>query len=250
MATRSGGSSQRRSGGGSRSRSGGGSRSQSGRAGSTGRRAKSRKSTSTGRGASTGRRTTTSRRTSTSRRTTASTSAASRSDKSIEAFRDALDRSVTLSRDRLQEVVDDSVRRGRLTRDDANELVSNLITRGRRYTDDLLRELERLVEQTMRDLHTRTTPARRRTTAAAGRAARAARDAADAPLAQADRLRRRAGVSAGGPITAYEQLTAAQVKARLRDLSPAELRQVRTREKRGKGRKGVLDEIERRLGSS
>ncbi|MGH2925418.1 MAG: hypothetical protein ACRDK1_05525, partial [Solirubrobacterales bacterium] len=74
-----------------------------------------------------------------------------------------------------------------------------------------------------------------------------ARDAADAPLAQADRIRRRAGVSAGGPITAYDQLTAAQVKARLRDLSAAELREVRTREKRGKARKSVLADIERRL---
>ena len=33
-------------------------------------------------------------------------------DKSVEAFRDALERSVTLSRDRLQEVVDDAVKRG------------------------------------------------------------------------------------------------------------------------------------------
>jgi hypothetical protein len=90
-------------------------------------------------------------------------------------------------------------------------------------------------------------PARRRATAAAGRAARAARDAADEPLAQADRIRRRAGVTAGGPITAYDQLTANQVKSRLADLSPAQLREVRTREKRGKARKSVLDQIERRL---
>jgi hypothetical protein len=77
---------------------------------------------------------------------------------------------------------------------------------------------------------------------------RAARDAADAPLAQADRLRRRAGVSAGGPITAYDQLTANQIKARLGDLSPTELRKLRDRERRGKARKGVLADIERRLG--
>src|SRR6185295_7098275 len=50
------------------------------------------------------------------------------------------------------------------------------------------------------------------------------------PLAQADRLRRRAGVSAGGPITAYDQLTATQIKSRLGDLSPAELRRLRDRE--------------------
>jgi polyhydroxyalkanoate synthesis regulator phasin len=152
-----------------------------------------------------------------------------------------------LSRDRLQEIVDDAVRRGRMTRDDANKLVNDLITRGRQYSDDVIRQLERLLEQLARELDTRAGSTRRRATAAAGRAARAARDAADAPLARADQLRRRAGVTAGGPITAYDQLTANQIKARLSDLSPAELRQVRTREQRGKARKGVLDAIERRL---
>ena len=62
-----------------------------------------------------------------------------------------------------------------------------------------------------------------------------------------DRLRRRAGVTAGGPITGYEQLTASQIKSRLRGLSPAELRKLRTREQRGKARKSVLQAIERRL---
>ena len=170
-----------------------------------------------------------------------------RTDKSIEAFRDALERSVTLSRDRLQEVVDDAVRRGRMTRQDANELVSNLVTRGRGYTDDLLKELERLLDQAARELRSRAGPTRRRAGKAAGRVGRAARDAADAPLAQADRLRRRAGVSAGGPITAYDQLTATQIKSRLGDLSPAELRRLRDHERRGKARKGVLADIERRL---
>jgi hypothetical protein len=111
----------------------------------------------------------------------------------------------------------------------------------------LVKQLERLLDQAVQGLDTRVAPARRRATAAAGRAARAARDAADEPLARADRIRRRAGVTTGGPITAYDQLTANQVKSRLRDLSPQELRQVRAREKRGKARKGVLDEIERRL---
>jgi polyhydroxyalkanoate synthesis regulator phasin len=194
-------------------------------------------------GGSTSRRSAGASRTSGARRATP----ASRADKSVEAFRDALDRSVTLSRDRIQEVVDDAVKRGRITRDDANELVSRLITRGRQYTDDLLRELERLLDQARRELESRTTPARRRATRAAGRAARAARGAADAPLARADRLRRRAGVTAGGPVTGYDQLTVAQIKSRLGDLSPAELRQVRTREQRGKARKSVLSEIDRRL---
>ena len=178
---------------------------------------------------------------------TRSSAPSARSDKSVEAFRDALERSVTLSRDRLQDVVDDAVKRGRITRGDANELVSSMITRGRSYTDELVKELERLLEQARREIDSRTRPTRRRATQAAGRAARAARDAADAPLARADRLRRRAGVTAGGPITAYDQLTAPQIKSRLRDLSAPELRKLRMRERRGKARKSVLEEIDRRL---
>jgi polyhydroxyalkanoate synthesis regulator phasin len=167
-------------------------------------------------------------------------------DKSVEAFRDALERSVTLSRERLQEVVDDAVKRGRMTRGDANDLVSKLVTRGRQHTDSLLKDLEKLVDQAQREVTTRTKPARRRASTAAGRAARAARDAADRPLAEADRLRRRAG-GPGFPISAYDQLTAAQVKQRLSGLSKAELRKVRTRENNGKARKSVLADIDRRL---
>jgi polyhydroxyalkanoate synthesis regulator phasin len=172
--------------------------------------------------------------------------AAGRSDKSVEAFRDALDRNLTLSGERLQEVFDDAVRRGRMTRGDAEELISNLVTQGRKYTDDLVADLEKLLEQARREVETRTAPARRAATQAVGRVARGARDVADEPLARGDQLRRRAGVP-GFPISAYDQLTAAQVKTRLTDLSKPELRKVRTREKNGKSRKGILDAIEKRL---
>jgi polyhydroxyalkanoate synthesis regulator phasin len=165
----------------------------------------------------------------------------------VQQFRDALERSVTLSRDRMQEVVDDAVKRGRMTRDDANELVSKLVSRSRKYTDDLLRDLEKMLTQTRREVESRVAPARRQAERAAGRAGRAARDAADRPLAEADRLRRRAGASGPRPISAYEQLTATQIKQRLGDLTKADMRKVRTQEKRGKARKGILDDIERRL---
>lgn len=71
----------------------------------------------------------------------------SRAEQSIEAFREALDKSVTISRERLQEVVDDAVRRGRMTRGDAEELVSRLVTRSREQVDDILDQLEGLVKQ-------------------------------------------------------------------------------------------------------
>jgi polyhydroxyalkanoate synthesis regulator phasin len=172
--------------------------------------------------------------------------AAGRSDKSVEAFRDALDRNLTVSRERLQEVFDDAVRRGRMTRGDAEELVSNLLSHGRQYTDDLVSNLEKLLEQARKEAETRTAPARRAATQAAGRVARGARDLGDTPLARADQMRRRAG-GPGFPISAYDQLTATQVKSRLKDLSKADLRKVRTKEKNGKGRKGILTEIEKRL---
>ena len=51
----------------------------------------------------------------------------------------------------------------------------------------------------------------------------------------------------GFPISAYDQLTAGQVKSRLKDLSKADLRKVRTKEKNGKARKGILADIDKRL---
>ncbi len=172
---------------------------------------------------------------------------AGRADKSLEAFRDALERSVTISRDRLQEVVDDAVKRGRMTRSDANELVERLVARGRRQRDELLRRLERLIEQARREVEQRVAAGQRQVGRAASRAARVTRDVADRPLAQADRLRRRARVSGGMPITAYDQLTVAQIRSRLGELSPGDLRKVRDRERRGKARKSILSDIDRRL---
>jgi polyhydroxyalkanoate synthesis regulator phasin len=75
-----------------------------------------------------------------------------RADKSVQAFRDALEKSVTLPRDRLQEVFDDAVAHGRMTRDDANELVSRLISRGRQQTESMLRDLERVLQQAQKRL--------------------------------------------------------------------------------------------------
>ena len=51
-------------------------------------------------------------RPSTAKRSKRSKPTTARADKSVQAFREALDRSVTLSRDRVQEVVDDCGSRG------------------------------------------------------------------------------------------------------------------------------------------
>jgi polyhydroxyalkanoate synthesis regulator phasin len=167
----------------------------------------------------------------------------SRGEQSVQAFRDALEKTVTISRDRLQEVLDDAVRRGRMTRGDADEMVSRLVTRGRDQADDLISQLERLLAQA------KEAPAR--ASQHVGRRAQKARKsvlkAADKPLAGADRVRRAARVP-GFPITAYDDLTVRQIDRRIQELSPTELRRVRDYERRNKARKGVLRAVDRKLG--
>jgi hypothetical protein len=96
---------------------------------------------------------------------------------------------LVITRERLQEVLDDAVQRGRMTRDDAAELFAALVRRG------------------------------------------------------VGTVRRATGL----PISGYEELTAAEVVARLDGLSPSELRQVRDHERRNANRKTVLSAIERKL---
>jgi polyhydroxyalkanoate synthesis regulator phasin len=168
-------------------------------------------------------------------------------NKSVEEFRDALEKSVTLSRDRIQEVMDDAVKRGRMTRADAEKTVTSLVSKGRKQSDELIAELEKLLDQARKGVEARVAPARKRAEDTASRAVKRVRTTAEPALVEADRLRRRAGVASSSPITGYDGLNATQVKSRLKDLNKADLRKVRTQEKRGKARKGILDDIEKRL---
>jgi polyhydroxyalkanoate synthesis regulator phasin len=151
-------------------------------------------------------------------------------------------KSVTISRDRLQEVVDDAVRRGRMTRGDADEMIGRLVTRGRDQAEDLLSQLERLLAQA-RDAPGR---ARKQAGTHAQKARKRAVKAADKPLAGADRVRRAARVP-GFPISAYGQLTVRQIERRLQELSPAQLRKVRDYERSNKARKSLLRALDRKL---
>jgi polyhydroxyalkanoate synthesis regulator phasin len=154
------------------------------------------------------------------------------SDASLQAFRDALEKSVTISREKLQEVIDDAVRRGRMTRGDAEEMLGRLLTRGREEAEELLRQAEPLVSGVQNRVKD---------------TAKAARDVADEPLAKADRLRRRAGLP-GFPISAYDQLSVPQINNRLRELSKDQLDRVREYELANRNRVGVLRALERKLG--
>ena len=165
----------------------------------------------------------------------------------LKAFRDALASSVSqlnlvmVSRDRIQEVLDDAVRRGRVTRDDANDVVSDLVRRGRRQTDDLMKDLEQLLGRSREQLEDAGADARKRAT----RARR--QPQVDRVLREVDRGRRAAGLPPSFPVLGYDDLSAAQIADRLEDLSPAELRKVRDYERRNANRKSVLTAIEKAL---
>jgi polyhydroxyalkanoate synthesis regulator phasin len=160
----------------------------------------------------------------------------------VAMLRDLLARGVVISADLLQETVDEAVKRGRMTRDDAEELVANVIQIGRMQTQDAIAELESVVERSA----SRTSRIAR---ARVGRVASAARHApgTDRALRAVDRARRAAGLGSQFPISGYDELTAAQVKGRLGELSPAELRKVRDHERRNANRKSILAAIEKQL---
>ena len=144
--------------------------------------------------------------------------------------------------------MDDAVKRGRMTRADAEQdRQPSLVSKGRAQTDELLAELEKLLDQARKGVESRVAPARKRAEKAASAAVKRVRTTAEPALAEADKLRRRAGVASSSPITGYDTLNATQVKSRLKDMNKADLRKVRTQEKRGKARKGILDDIEKRL---
>jgi polyhydroxyalkanoate synthesis regulator phasin len=147
----------------------------------------------------------------------------------ITALRERLVSSITLTTERLQDAVDDAVRRGRITRKDAEDLLSTLLMAGRTQTEALLADVEQLLG---------------RGTSVRVRAG--TQDAGDAVLRTVDRARRRVGVGSF-PILGYDDLTAVQVTKRLAALTPAELRKVRDYERRNGKRKSVLGAIERKL---
>jgi polyhydroxyalkanoate synthesis regulator phasin len=142
---------------------------------------------------------------------------------------------VIISRERIQQTLDEAAERGRITRADANELVAELINRGRAQTDDLLKDFERLLGRGRDQIESATKRVRDA-------------DSVDMLVRSADRARRSVGVGPSFPILGYDDLTAGQVEQRLSGLKPAELRKIRDYERRHANRKTVLAAVERALG--
>jgi hypothetical protein len=140
-------------------------------------------------------------------------------------LRTTLTRGVVLTRERINETLDDAVRRGRMTREDAEDLAASLVGIGRRQAQDLLGDVETLLGNSKRRTAERT----------------------DQIVRQVDRARRVAGLPPTFPILGYDDLTAAQVTSRLSELNAPELRKVRDHERRNANRKSVLTAIDKAL---
>jgi polyhydroxyalkanoate synthesis regulator phasin len=174
--------------------------------------------------------------------------------KTVAEFREALRKNlirpldlVMLTRDRIEEVLEEAVGQGNVTAKDARKIATGLVDRGRKQTNDVMKDLEQLLGRGRDEIEGRTSGARKRGEKAAKSARSRAVKAADPALVQADRVRRAAGVGPNFPITAYDELTAAQVQGRLGDLKAAQLRKVRDHERRNANRKSVLNAIEQKL---
>lgn len=141
---------------------------------------------------------------------------------------------VVLSRERIQDTLEEAAERGRLTRSDAQDLATQLVQRGRQQTEELLSDVDGLLGRSRQQLDSATHRARQS-------------ESVDRIVRGADRARRTVGVGSAFPIMGYDELTARQVTQRLGNLGPPELREVRDYERRHANRKSVLTSIEKLL---
>jgi polyhydroxyalkanoate synthesis regulator phasin len=135
--------------------------------------------------------------------------------KTVAEFREALRKSlvkptgmVLLTREHIEDALQKT---GKLSPKQARGVASDLVKRGRKETSDFLDDLEGLL---------------------------------DKGKASARRATRKAPAL---PIRGYEKLNVGQIRARVSKLSPPDLRKLRDHERKGAGRKGVLDAIESAL---
>jgi polyhydroxyalkanoate synthesis regulator phasin len=136
---------------------------------------------------------------------------------------------VMLTRDRIEEALNDAVSRGRVTADDAQDLATALLERGRRQTNDVLGDLDKMLS------------------AKASTAKRVAGVKSKASKAKASKAAPKASSAPTPGIAGYDDLNAKQVQEKLADLAPAKLRQVREYERANANRKTVVAAIDRRL---
>jgi len=72
-----------------------------------------------------------------------------------------------LTRDRIEEALEEAVEQGRVTAKDARKIATDLVDRGRKQTNDVMKDLEQLLGRGRDEIEGRTSGARRAGTSAA-----------------------------------------------------------------------------------
>lgn len=176
--------------------------------------------------------------------------------KNLRALHGALEHSLTIQRNRLQEIVDDLVSRGTLTRSDADGLLNQLVTSSKDYSQALLKVLDSVAADARRGLGGGIAPVMATAGRTAGMIADTVRKAPGlaakprtAPKAAAKPAAAKPSTTASSePIPGYAGMTVAEIKPRLTGLSAGALRKLRDLEVAGKARKSVLGQIDQLLG--
>ena len=139
-----------------------------------------------------------------------------------------------LTRERIQEALDDAASRGRVTRKDANDLVTELVNRGRHHGDEFRKEFDNLIERGRGQLESASKRARRA-------------PVADRIVRGADRARRAVGVGPSFPILGYDDLNASQVQSRIERAVEARAAQGAELRASHANRKSVTSALEKAL---
>ena len=100
---------------------------------------------------------------------------------------------VVLTREQIQETMDDAAARGRVTHTDANALASELIRRGRQQRDDIWTEIEQILGRGRDQIGSATRRARQS-------------EPVERIVRSADRARRTVNLGTAFPIFGYDEL--------------------------------------------
>ena len=141
---------------------------------------------------------------------------------------------VTLTRGRIQETLDEAASHGRVTRKDANDLVAELMRHGRQAGDEVREEVGELLGKGADRIQSVRKKVRKA-------------EPVDRIVRGADRARRAAGVGPTFPIIGYDDLNVAQVQVRIKELSRPDQRKVLTYERKHANRKSIVGPLEKAL---
>jgi hypothetical protein len=166
-------------------------------------------------------------------------------DARLRQLRELLGQAVVIPTERLQSVLDDARRRGHVDTKGVEEIVQGVLKQSEEARGRLESLLAAAWEPWLRALGR--TPTKDGTTPTQTAQAKERAKASGTAATTSTQKRAAPSTSRGFPIKGYDSLKAAEITAKLDGLTAAQLKKVRKKESDGKGRKGILSAIDRKL---